>query len=376
MSNKLKELFHMIEERNEILNKINSSANLSKIFGSWKTVQQEEFLNFCSGEKGVKILYDSFFKEIFNPEYSPERLSTLLSLLIGEKVTIIEVLPNDSTRIGMESSLLITDITVKLANRELANIEIQKIGYMFPGERAACYSADLLLRQYKQARNEHTEHFSYKSIKNVYTIVIFEKSPTEFHSMPDKYIHKFRQSSDTGLEMELLQKYIFVSIDNFKNIHKNKDIDIETELDAWLAFLSFDEPEMIAKLIKFYPEFTSMYKDIYNLCKNTERVIGMFSEELKILDKNTVQYMIDYMQDEINAKNKKLEELTNSMAIKDLQFADTLAEKESQFADTLAKKESQFADTLAKKESQFADTLAKQQAEIEQLKAQLAKNTP
>ena len=29
---------------------------------------REEFLNFCTGIRGVKVLYDCFFKEIFNPD--------------------------------------------------------------------------------------------------------------------------------------------------------------------------------------------------------------------------------------------------------------------------------------------------------------------
>ena len=36
----------------------------------------------------------------------------------------------------------------------LADVEIQKLGYAFPGERSACYAADLLLRQYKRARDK------------------------------------------------------------------------------------------------------------------------------------------------------------------------------------------------------------------------------
>ena len=38
------------------------------------------------------------------------------------------------------------------------------------------------------------------------------------------------------------------------------------------------------------------------------RVMDMFSEELHQLDRNTVQYMIDQMQEEIEEKDKKLEE--------------------------------------------------------------------
>ena len=36
--------------------------------------------------------------------------------------------------------------------------------------------------------------------------------------------------------------------------------------------------------------------------------MGMFSKELQQLDKNTVQYMIDEMQDELDAKLKELQE--------------------------------------------------------------------
>ena len=58
--------------------------------------------------------------------------------------------------------------------------------------------------------------FSYKDIKNVYTIVLFENSPKVFQQFPQKYFHMFEQKSDTGLELNLLQKYIFIPLDIFK----------------------------------------------------------------------------------------------------------------------------------------------------------------
>lgn len=71
-------------------------------------------LDFTSGMMGVKILYDAFFKEIFNPENKSERLETLLSLLLGQRVKIKCVLPGDINRIADESSLLLMDILVEL----------------------------------------------------------------------------------------------------------------------------------------------------------------------------------------------------------------------------------------------------------------------
>ena len=197
----------------------------------------------------------------------------------------------------------------------LANVEVQKIGYSFPGQRSACYSSDLLLRQYKRVKGEKKKAFSYKDIKSVYTIVFFETSIKEFHEYPQNYIHKFKQQSDTGLELELLQKYVFIPLDIFRGIYhndgksngKNSANRRWNKTEAWLTFLSTDEPEIIIELIRQYPEFKEMYEEIYVMCQNVEKVMEMFSKELIQLDRNTVQYMIDEMQDTIDIQKEELE---------------------------------------------------------------------
>ena len=197
----------------------------------------------------------------------------------------------------------------------LANVEVQKIGYRFPGQRSACYSSDLLLRQYKRVKGEKKKAFSYKDIKSVYTIVFFETSIKEFHEYPQNYIHKFKQQSDTGLELELLQKYVFIPLDIFHGIYhnnvksngKNSANRRWNKTEAWLTFLSTDEPEIIIELIRQYPEFKEMYEEIYVMCQNVEKVMEMFSKELIQLDRNTVQYMIDEMQDTIDVQKEELE---------------------------------------------------------------------
>ena len=197
----------------------------------------------------------------------------------------------------------------------LANVEVQKIGYSFPGQRSACYSSDLLLRQYKRVKGEKKKAFSYKDIKSVYTIVFFETSIKEFHEYPQNYIHKFKQQSDTGLELELLQKYVFIPLDIFRTIYhnnvksngKNGGGNCWNRTEAWLTFLSTDEPEIIIELISQYPEFKEMYEEIYVMCQNVEKVMEMFSKELIQLDRNTVQYMIDEMQDTIDIQKETID---------------------------------------------------------------------
>lgn len=84
-----------------------------------------------------------------------------------------------------------------------------------------------------------------------------------------------------------------------------------------MTFLTSSEPEQILALLEAFPEFRSMYQDIYELCRNIEGVMGMFSKELQELDRNTVEYMIAEMQNEINRKDAQLNETQAQLNEKD-----------------------------------------------------------
>lgn len=312
MANRLKKYFPVLWEKEELLVEIQQNKELRNTYEKLSEKGKADFISFCMGMLGMKILRDSYFKEVLNPEYSPERLESLLCAFLGHKVKIVRILPNDSTRVADEKSLLITDIIVELEDGSLANVEIQKIGYAFPGPRSACYSADMLLRQYKRIRSTQEECFDYSQIKTVYLIVIYEKSPKEFKKFPDVFYHRSKQVFNSGLELNLLQEYIMIPLDIY---HKNPDNNtIETPLDAWLTFLSDDRPEKIIELITKYPEFKPMYETLYQMCRNVERVMNMFfSEELRIMDNNTVQYMIDEQAKEIEEKNKLIDSQAKEM---------------------------------------------------------------
>ena len=86
--------------------------------------------------------------------------------------------------------------------------------------------------------------------------------------------------------LELLQEFVFVALDIFRKNQHNKGI--RNKLDAWLAFFSIDDPEVIVDLVEKYPYFRSMYEEVYEMCRNTEKVMNMFSKELRELDRNTV----------------------------------------------------------------------------------------
>ena len=77
MTNKLRQYFPMIHNQTRgIKLKLKQNRNLKQEFYSWKKKYRKEFLNFCTGVKGVKIMYDFISKEILNPETVPERAPT------------------------------------------------------------------------------------------------------------------------------------------------------------------------------------------------------------------------------------------------------------------------------------------------------------
>lgn len=69
-------------------------------------------------------------------------------------------------------------------------------------------------------------------------------------------------------------------------------------------------------------------KEVFEMCRNTERVIGLFSKELQLLDKNTVQLMIDEMQDTIDEQRGKIDEQKKRLS----QQGEVLSQKEEQLS--------------------------------------------
>lgn len=59
-------------------------------------------------------------------------------------------------------------------------------------------------------------------MKGVYTIILMDTSPRIFAEFPNKYVHTFHQESDTGLSIDLLQNYIFIPLDIFREKYKIK----------------------------------------------------------------------------------------------------------------------------------------------------------
>lgn len=247
----------------------------------------------------------------------------------------MDVLPNESDRISDSGSLLIMDILVKLRSGAYANVEIQRVGYLFQGERCACYSADLLMRQLARERakaKEQRRDFKYKSMKRVYTIVLMERSPSVYWNLPTEYIHHGRQVFNTGLELDLLQEYFMIPLDIFKEIPHNEI----NKLEAWLYFIGSDSPKDICHVVEAFPEFKELYNELLMLRYKTKELITMFDvirEALRAADEGTVKYMVEEQQKEIVEQKKIIAERDEQLTEQQKTIAERgkqLAEKDGQ----------------------------------------------
>lgn len=311
--------------------------------------------DFLKGKRSLPLLYDPFFKKIFNPVERRDRLSELVSCLLGQKVTVLEVFPNeDSQFLGV---MIIMDMVVMMTDGSIANIEIQKISYDFPAERISCYSADLVLRQYKmitgknqEIKQEASMHGSskpsYKDMRKVHTIILFEDSNKSLISDMDKalYFHVGKTRFNTGVKIELLQDFVLVSLDTFRKYRYSDIREGRTEITDYdydssqyndelvsekmkrdrLKFLSLfvvETPQEIDRLIEIFPDLESVRQDINEYLERPEEVLSMFSEALRILDRNTAELMVDRMKDEMETLKAQNEELKSSSEEKDAEIA-------------------------------------------------------
>ena len=233
----------------QTVNELEEAMKTQNLYSEYITLDEtwkKRFTDYMTGKKTMPLTYDPFFKCMFHPDRHPDWLSNLLSAILGESVVVERLLPSENTAISIDS-LLIMDIVVRLSNGSLANVEIQKIPYMFTAERISCYSSDLLLREY--TRLKENKKFMYSDMKKVYTIILYEKTGADFKNplLHGAYIHHGKTRFNTELTLELLQEYFLIALGVFcqngytddKNLDTRETIDSNmNDLEGWLSILT------------------------------------------------------------------------------------------------------------------------------------------
>jgi len=357
---------------------IRRDQETGRIFDELPHWAQEDILSFMQGEKGLPVTYDSFFKKITDPFAHPERLESLISSIIGHDVHIKTILNPEGVRLAESGSFVIMDVVVEGEDGSVIDVEIQKMGYAFPGERSSCYISDMIMRQYNRIKSEQGKKFTYRNMKPVYLIVFMEKSSEAFRMVAPQFIHKQVHAYSSNVQVTDLNNIIYISLDTFRENIQN----ITNKLEAWLTFLSATSYEAILKLVEAYPEFLEYYHEINLFRHKPKELIGMFSEALAILDRNTEIYMFEEMQKQVEELKmikteyeKDIKEKIDVIAAKETEIAEKeteIAEKETEIAEKeteIAEKETE----IAAKETEIAakDT----QIETQKEELEMQKNT-
>ena len=163
-------------------------------------------------------------------------------------------------------------------------------------------------------------------MKKVYTIVLYERTEGDFKDpmLQGAYIHHGKTRFDTSLKLNLLQEYFLIALDVFdqNGYTDDKDSDaLETELiathnnipetgfaandlsmdslEGWLSILTAETMADVERVIRRYPWSEPIFREMSAYVNNPQEVILMFSEALKIADRNTVKYMIEELQDKV-----------------------------------------------------------------------------
>ena len=297
-------IFGNPKSREEVLSEIRSKRQIYEKYLELPDKMQCQVVDFLAGERSINILYDNFFRKIFNPEEHRERVERMISAFIGQTVKIKTVLSREGSQIVDKGSFVIMDIIVELEDGSFVDVEMQKTGYRFPSQRSSCYVSDMIMRQYNRRKEESGNRFSYKEITPVYLFVLMEQSSDEFGKSKE-YIHKRQISYSSEIELDETAKITYITLDSFRESVQN----VDDELSAWLSFLIKDDMESVMRLIAVHPEFIEMYREIAEFRREPEELIGMFSEALYIMDRNTEKYMVDELKEKVKLAEQKLEQI-------------------------------------------------------------------
>ena len=299
--------------KEEVLFELKKSPAAYRRFLGLDEKWQELFMAFCTGKKTLPVLYDTVFKKRMDPEVHRDRLEDCVSSLLGRKVKIRKVLPVEDILMDGET-IMVMDILVELDDGSLVLVEIQKVPYYFPAERASCYSADLLLRQYNSLKSKKGKDFSYRDLQKVYTIILYEKSTAEFKTCNEIFVHYASTVCDSGLELNFLQEFYLIALDVFAKSEYAKVKKPNDRINAWLSFFCTENTEDAIRLCEIYPWLSEAYKEMAGFAANPEELIGMFSEMLHELDRNTTRYMVDDMREKIEKQGKTIVEQQGTIA--------------------------------------------------------------
>ena len=137
---------------------------------------------------------------------------------------------------------------------------------------------------------------------------------------------------------------------------------LKTKLEAWLTFIGSDRPDDILEVVRCYPEFRELYQEVFEFRYQKRELISMYSEALRIMDANMVEYMVEQQKKELRKQEKEIQKQKDEIAKQNSEI--------QQQNDKIVKQNHEIAkrnDEIAKQNHE----IAKQNHEIENQKKEI-----
>jgi methyl-accepting chemotaxis protein len=141
-------------------------------------------------------------------------------------------------------------------------------------------------------------------MKPVYCLIFFDKSSANMRKLPQSWEDVGELKFDSGLEEEFLEHIHYIELDKFRENVQT----ISNEKERWVSLLSADTQEKVQEVAASSPEMFEIIAEVAEYAMDAREVMNMYSEALRILDRNTEKYMMDEAMKQLEEKDKALKE--------------------------------------------------------------------
>ena len=183
------------------------------------------------------------------------------------------------------------------------------------------------MRQYNRVRGRmreekrEAEPFDFRMLKPVFCIVLTENSWSEFYKWPEHYIHRRYMTFDTGImkEHKGLREDVHVCLDLFRRNPPEINADMPL-IDRWLTILSETRTDRFLKLLEIFPAYWELYGEMADFMRKPEELMEMYSDILRILDRNSECIMVTDLQSIVEEKEQEIRENRKQIGLRDEQL--------------------------------------------------------
>ena len=107
--------------------------------------------------------------------------------------------------------------------------------------------------------------------------------------------------------MKLLSECWLIALDVFKENLYTENVEVNRK-NGWLTLFASRTAQEAEEAVIRYPWLEEIYQEMASYRERPEEVFGMYSAVLKEFDDNTVKYMIEEQQKEIDEQQKEIVE--------------------------------------------------------------------